>query len=458
MKTVREITNIKTTILASARQCTVYQSAVHTARQDTTGYIPIQQDRIKISFPDSSTMSDLPLSTAKEIVTLRGHTEDVVSLCWLGDSEVLVTGSYDSTARVWSPGQPEAQAVLQHGHDVTQPGIVGCMDWSTTSLLATGCGSGEVAIWSGEGEKLATLSGHSDYINTIKFSDNGRLLVTGTYSFCRIWGEEEGSWTCSQVILCDDGVLALVWRGEQEFFTGGGNGTIHHWRVGQQTPVQTLTGHSSYVFSLAWEDTGLLASGSEDRTVRLWRPDSQSPIVAPPLLGHQGPVQEVVWGPGTPAILASWDDSPGLRLWNGEGDLLRVLPCSTDEMDPSFSGHISFSPNGLLACRGREVQVWRPRSGQLEARLQVEGGKVCWGVGGHRLAVLTQEERTWKVVKVFDTQKLGTLRSLRKITLRAVASYLRWNEDRDQKDLKDVLDNLKIPRILQKELQLYLSN
>ena len=51
-------------------------------------------------------------------------------------------------------------------------------------------------------------------------------------------------------------------------------------------------------------------------------------------------------------------------------------------MDTSISGNISFSTSGLVACRGRQVQVWRPRSGQLEVRLQMEGGKVCWVVGG----------------------------------------------------------------------------
>ena len=60
--------------------------------------------------------------------------------------------------------------------------------------------------------------------------------------------------------------------------------------------------------------------------------------------------------------------------------------------------HLAFSGNG----RGREVQVWRPRSGQLEARLEVEGRMVCWGVGGQRLAVVTEEGGKWKTVSVFE--------------------------------------------------------
>ena len=397
-------------------------------------------------------MSDFPI--VSEIRSLLGHTQNVLGLCWLGSSEVLVTGSQDSTARVWGPGQTEAQAVLHHGS------VVFCLDWSSTSLLVTGCLSGgECVVWTSAGERVATLSGHSHFILATKFSDSGRLLVTGSEDrTCRVWREEGGSWSCCQVTQCDGGVNTVVWRGEQEFFTGGDSVTIQHWRVGRDTPVQTLRGHTGWVNSLAWDGTGLLASGSSDKTVRFWRPDCPSPAVEPPLRGHLGDVHEVVWGPGTPAILASWDVSPGLRIWSAEGDCLHVLPCAKDGMYSSVSCNISFSPSGLLACRGQEVQVWRPRSGQLEARLQVEGSGVCWGLGGHRLAVVTQEEEDWKRIRVFDTQELGTLRSLRTITLRAVASYLRGRVGKDQEDRKERLSNLGVPRILHKDLQLYMSN
>ena len=394
----------------------------------------------------------MALCTVGHIATVRGHTGRVSVLCWLGDSEVLVTGSYDGTAQVWSLGQAGALAVLRHD------GVVRCLDWSG-DLLATGSYGGDCVVWTGGGQRVTSLAGHTD-IRAVRFSGSGRLLVTAGADTCRVWREEEeGSWTCRQVLR---GGGRVVWRGEQEFLTGGGSGTIQHWRVGQDTAVQTLGGHTGPVHSLAWQpDTDVLASGGQDTTVRLWRLGCAQPGVEPPLRGHEGCVWEVAWGPGTagsPAILASWDSSPGLRLWTGAGDCLHVLPCTTDGLITSNSGNISFSPGGLLACRGSEVAVWRARSGQLEARLGVPGGRVCWGAGGSRLAVVTQEEEDqWQVVSVFDTEELGTLRSLRTITLRAMAFYLRDRVGRNQEDLQNVLDKQGVPRSLHRELQLYLG-
>eukprot|EP00282_Hemiselmis_andersenii_P031068 CAMPEP_0169450726 /NCGR_PEP_ID=MMETSP1042-20121227/13310_1 /TAXON_ID=464988 /ORGANISM="Hemiselmis andersenii, Strain CCMP1180" /LENGTH=70 /DNA_ID=CAMNT_0009562575 /DNA_START=20 /DNA_END=228 /DNA_ORIENTATION=+ len=57
----------------------------------------------------------------------------------------------------------------------------------------------------------------------------------------------------------------------------------------------TLRGHSDNVRSFAWNHDGsLLASGSDDGTVRLWTPDGQ---VKGTLKGHSNWVRFVAWSP-----------------------------------------------------------------------------------------------------------------------------------------------------------------
>ena len=67
--------------------------------------------------------------------------------------------------------------------------------------------------------------------------------------------------------------------------SGSQDKTIKLWNVESQTEIATLTGHSDYVKSVAFNNTGtILASGSQDNTIKLWNVESQTEIAT--LKGH----------------------------------------------------------------------------------------------------------------------------------------------------------------------------
>ena len=84
---------------------------------------------------------------------------------------------------------------------------------------------------------------------------------------------------------------------------------------------EPLTGHTGAVSSVAF-GTGpdgrlLLASGSDDGTVRLWDPVTGAPV-GEPLTGHTGAVRSVAFGTGPDGrlLLASGSDDRTVRLWD----------------------------------------------------------------------------------------------------------------------------------------------
>ena len=52
--------------------------------------------------------------------------------------------------------------------------------------------------------------------------------------------------------------------------SASGDTTIHVWYVKTGQIIKMLTGHASYVESLAVLQDGTLASGSYDTTIRVW--------------------------------------------------------------------------------------------------------------------------------------------------------------------------------------------
>ena len=104
--------------------------------------------------------------------------------------------------------------------------------------------------------------------------------------------------------------------------SGSEDGTVRFWDPVTGGPVGgPLTGHTGIVTSVAF-GTGpdgrlLLASGSEDGTVRFWDPVTGAPVGGP-LTGHTGIVTSVAFGTGPDGrlLLASGSEDGTVRLWD----------------------------------------------------------------------------------------------------------------------------------------------
>src|SRR5271168_5660276 len=74
------------------------------------------------------------------------------------------------------------------------------------------------------------------------------------------------------------------------------------------------TGHSATVTSIAFSPDGrVLASGSFDRTIKLWDVSSGKEIGALP--GHDGEVFSIAWSPDGRTLASGGNDSM-VKLWS----------------------------------------------------------------------------------------------------------------------------------------------
>ncbi|KAL2257175.1 hypothetical protein VTK26DRAFT_557 [Humicola hyalothermophila] len=162
---------------------------------------------------------------------LSGHGQSVRAISAHGDT--LVSGSYDSTVRVWRISTGEQLHVL-HGHVQKVYSVVldhkrnRCISGSMDSL---------VKIWDlNTGACLHTLEGHSMLVGLLDLRDD-KLVSAAADSTLRIWDPETGK--CKKTLEAHTGAITCFQHDGRKVISGSEK-TVKMWDVETGDCVEDL--------------------------------------------------------------------------------------------------------------------------------------------------------------------------------------------------------------------------
>lgn len=285
---------------------------------------------------------------------LKGHTNGVMALQF--DDEVLITGSYDATAKVW--------------------------DIKT-------------------GEVLRTLTGHTAGIRCLQFDDS--KLITGSLDNTMIvWNWRTGE-MIKRLRVHDNGVIGLHMAGKL-LASGSSDHTIMVHDFNKMSRVK-LSGHKDWVNCVKLDPPSrTLFSASDDMTVKLWDLDNLTCLRT--FDGHAGQVQQVL---PLPHEFEIDEDDFVAHANNDYSDTASNSGNTPPHPSSSFTQDTSFFPDEpdrpnppsymLTAALDGTIRLWHVPSGRCVHRFfgHVEG---IWSLAADSLRLVSGAED--KTLKIWD--------------------------------------------------------
>lgn len=370
--------------------------------------VDMSPDQGKIAFADSTGIQVLDVQSGKRLLYLAGHRDWVESVAFSPDGSKLVSGGYDSVAKIWDAKTGKELMTLR-GHKALVHNAIFSHD---ASQILTASWDRTVKLWDAKsGKCLKTFAGgHTSIVEYAVFSpDRKQILSCGYDNKAIIWDIASGKQLLTLLSHTGGIQTAYYSRDGKTILTGSFDKTAKLWNAETGRVIRTFAGHDGSLHCAYFSpDCKKMVTSSWDRTARVWDVESGKHLFT---LNHGHYVLHSIFSPDGKWILTGSYDKT-LALWDANtGALVKKFDAGQD-----VSRACAAAPNTRQIAVGlgnRNTIIIDPKKPfSWDATLighSAEINSLAWSPDGKRLVTGSSDNsaRVWKV------RTAKTLRNLR---------------------------------------------
>lgn len=241
--------------------------------------------------------------TRTERLNVRGIGRMVFSVAYDPTGAWFAAGYSNGSVTVWDARTCQEHKTFQ-AHNNRVADLAFSPDGKTLATVSghrfasdLPMGDKQACLWNVEtGEKIATLNGHKQAVNSIAFSPDGKWVVTASWDeSVRIWDAATGNLKDSLNGNHDEVLDAAFSPNGGLLATAHGDGTTILWDLDRRSSY-SLRGHFDTVYAVAFSPDGKrMVTVSVDGAAILWDVDMKTEIQT--LSGHKGQPRDAAFSP-----------------------------------------------------------------------------------------------------------------------------------------------------------------
>ena len=346
--------------------------------QDIEQFIPLAEENSVMFKPNSkSSFNDSTEIMSEQGGALADHP-GFEYWAWAGitsgNGKLVLGGSFAGEATVWRFSDEKNETyklspfeMPELENESSRMPIRGLAFSGDNKLCATGHGDGSLIIWDVfEKSVIGKYQHREGWINSIAMSQNGDVIISGGGDdICYLWEKDASDkYILTELKGHEDRIWFLTISDDGRFAASGSDDkTVRVWDLKDRKEIRCFKKHTRWVQALAFNhDNTLLASSGGDGKIYLWDIEGNNSEPVTELPGHDDSVLSLSF---------SFDNN---RLLSGSRDQsVRIWDVSNQHTQSKLNGHedritcACFSIDGLKLFTGsndRTIRLWVAETGK----------------------------------------------------------------------------------------------